>query len=65
MNKPELSDTDALRAWQYVRRVRCGRWIGPGNPAWLPIEDGKVECSKCVTGIDFGPGVHYGRPDED
>jgi hypothetical protein len=27
---PELSDLDALRAGQYVRCSRCGRWVGPG-----------------------------------
>ena len=56
---PELSDAEAIRAGQYVRCSKCGRWVVPSDPAWLPDEDGRVECSLCVTGIDFGPGVAY------
>jgi len=39
---PELSDADAIRAGQYVRCSRCGRWVGPSDPAWLPNEAGSV-----------------------
>ena len=56
---PELSDADAIRAGQYVTCSRCGRWLGPSDPAWLPDENGGVECGFCVTGLDLGPGVRY------
>jgi len=56
---PELSGAEAIRAGQYVRSSRCGRWVSPSDPAWLPTERGRVECSLCVKGIDFGPGVTY------
>ena len=62
---PELSDLDALRAGQYVRCSRCGRWVGPDDPAWPPDENGGVECGACVTGLDFGSGVAYPCPSED
>jgi len=42
-----------------------GCWVGPSDPAWLSDEEGGVECSECVTGIDFGPGVTYSCPSED
>ena len=62
---PELSDLDALRASQYVRCSKCGRWVGPSDPAWLPDESGGVECGFCVTGLDLGQGVTYPCPSED
>ena len=57
----EYTVTSAIRAGQYVRCSRCGRWVGPSDPGWLPDENGGVECSLCVTGIDLGPGVIYPR----
>lgn len=62
---PELGDLDGLRASQYVPCSRCGRRVGPSDPAWLPEEHGGVECGLCVTGLDFGPGVTYPCPHED
>ena len=65
MTEPELSDAEAIRAGRYVRCSRCGRWVGPSDPAWLPTEEGRVECALCVTGIDFGPGATCACPSED
>jgi len=65
VTEPELSDAEAIRAGQDGRCSRCGRWVRPSDPACLPTKEGKVECSLCVTGIDFGPGVTYACPSED
>jgi len=62
---PELRGAEPIRAGQYVRCFKCGRWVGPSDPAWLPTKEGRVECSLCVTGIDFGPGGTYACPSED
>ena len=65
LRQPELSDAEAIRLGQYVRCYRCGRRFGPSDPAWLPTEEGGVECSLCATGIDFGLGVTDACPSED
>jgi hypothetical protein len=55
----EITEADAIRAGQYVRCAGCGKWVGPSDPAWLPVEGDAVLCGECVTGLDFGPGVIY------
>ena len=59
---PELSGAEAIRAGQYVRSSWCGRWVSPSDPARLPTEQGRVECSECVTGIGFGSAVTHPCP---
>jgi len=53
---PDLGDAEAIRAGQDVHCSKCGRWVGPSDPAWLPNEEGGVECGLCVTGPDFAGG---------
>lgn len=69
MTTPAFTRRTALLAGHYVRSSRCGRWVGPSDPGWLPDEHGGVECSLCVLGIDLGPGLTYPcraqeKPDE-